>query len=121
MSNCATCMHGNEMNHPLTIEQRQLQGCGYLPLHPLARPWSGYHLGYRGDPATVCPGYTTSLPPVIEIAIARHWFSRGELSMFCDGERATDALKTGVNILDGAIAEMIEWRSTPKSKGGGAE
>lgn len=83
----------------------------------MVRPWSG--LGYRGDMPTVCPGYSTSLPEVIEIARARAHWAKGQLEAFCGGEPPTNDLMMGIEILDGAIASVLDWRSIPKDQGGG--
>jgi len=101
---------------------RQLAGCPYAAapapaLLPMVSPWCG--LGYKGPKPTVCPGYTTQLPEVIEGARARLYWSKGELSAFCDGAPPTDALRYAIEIAESAIADVIEWRATPKDRGGG--
>lgn len=105
------------------LQNRQLAGCAYAPapareLVPLVVPWSG--LGYKGEAPTVCPGYSTSLPVVIEAARARLSWSKGSLEAFCGGEPPTDALIAAIEICEGAIGEVLDWKATPKDQGGGA-
>lgn len=106
----------------LPLDRRQQLGCGYAPppsphLASIVRPWAG--LGYRGPRPTTCPGYTTNLPEVVEIARAhRHW-SKGSLEAFCGGP-PPEAVITGVEIFDAAMGELEAWRATPASQGGGA-
>jgi hypothetical protein len=72
--------------------------------------WSpaGMDFDWKGDPVA-CPGYTTNLPEVIEIARARvHAKEFGGLRDFCD-ETPSEALKQGVEILEGANNECQRW------------
>lgn len=115
MTKCDTCIAKR------SPEQRQLLGCAYTPppagrLSSFVKPWQG--LGYSGDEPSVCPGYTTQLPEVIEIARARLHWSKGSLAAFCPGEPPS-ALLIGIEILEGAVCELIDWKSTPKAQGGG--
>ncbi len=114
---CVTCMES------LSEEQRQLAGCGYAPQPPerlrvFVEPWAG--LGYTGPKPTVCPGYSTNLPEVIETARARLHWSKGELLSFTRGT-PSEALTTGIEFLEHAANEAHLWSITPRSKGGGAE
>lgn len=101
----------------LTEAARSQAGCGYAPTVERIYPWAG--LGYKGATPTVCPGYSTNLPEVIEVARARFHWTKGELSAFTHG-RATDALMIGIEILEGAVNECQAWCTTPRDKGGGA-
>ncbi len=116
MTKCETCMQSQ------SLQARQMHGCPWAPiaperLAPYVQPWNG--LGYAGDKPTACPGYTTNLPEVVEVARARLHWSKGQITAFCGGEQPTDALMIGVEILEGAIGEVITWSSTPRDKGGG--
>ena len=98
---------------------RQQWACGYelAPENGLVEAWSG--LGYKGDPPTVCPGYTTTLPETIEIARAWRWWDKGSLDSFCDREPINPALKIGIELFAGAVASFERWAMTPADKGGG--
>jgi hypothetical protein len=116
-SNCREC------RSRLSAESRQMAGCPYEPpvppdLAPIVRPWAG--LGYAGDMPSVCPGYSTTLPEAIEIARGRMHWSKGELGQFCGGQ-ASEAMIIGIEIAEAAGNEFQAWRTTPSSKGGGAD
>lgn len=71
----------------------------------------------HGAPS-VCPGYTTSLPEVIEIARGRLHWSKGSLGQFCRGQ-ASDAMLVGIEILEGASNACQAWCiDNPQKKGG---
>ena len=104
----------------LDEEQRQLAGCGYLPppreqLRKFVQAWGG--LGYSGPKPTVCPGYSTGLPETIEIARGRFHWNKGSLTDFC-GDKPTDAMLLGVEIVEGAINECQSWCMDNREKGG---
>lgn len=76
--------------------------CGYLP----KADRKGY--GFNGGPGTwppytVCPGYTTSLPQVFEVARARMWWDKGCLQLL--HKRPTDALLRGIEVLQCAASQ----------------
>ena len=114
-SKCETCMDRNP------LETRQILGCGYEPppderLRSVARIPT--LLGSSTDP-TVCPGYSTRLPEVIEVARARLHWSKGSLREFVGGN-PTDALVMGIEFLEGANNECEGWamRKENREKGG---
>lgn len=113
-SNCSDCMLAN------SLQTRQTLGCGYEPvaadeLSRLVRIMEP--LGSDIKPTT-CPGFTTRLPEVIEIARARLHWSKGELTSFCSGQ-ARGALLAGIEILEGATNETQMWCvENPVKKGG---
>jgi hypothetical protein len=116
-SKCETCMQS------MTTEARQLEGCGYEPppeekLRPFVNPSVG--LGYKGPNLTVCPGYSTSLPEVIEAARARmHWEKGGPHAIGVTDWR-DDPLAEAVEILESEISgDFRQWFALPASKGGG--
>jgi hypothetical protein len=112
-----------------TRAERQAIACGYEPLHPLSTAWIHEGMKIRivthddgtttSDRPKTCPGYTTTLPEVIEASQARLFFGKGELLAFTGGEPPTDALRASIVHLEIAAGEMQEWLLTPKSKGGG--
>lgn len=115
MTDCSKCMQA----YPLHI--RQGWACGHAPPAPpgvVVEAWSG--LGYKGDPPKTCPGYTTTLPEVIEIARAWRWWDKGQLAQFFD-EPPTDEIRLGVELFDGAVKALERWCTTPVDKGGGME
>jgi hypothetical protein len=99
---------------------RQFLGCGYAPPPKAGTPvdpWSAP----RGDRATVCPGYTTKLPEVIEAARARFHWEKGALGMFCEGELPTELLMRSIEILASASNDCSDYYMTPANKGGGGQ
>lgn len=110
-----------------TVEQRQQIGCGFEPLVQLRSQWTppssrlGFEgIDYKGSDPTMCPGYTTSLPEVREVANAHGWRELGELRSFCGG-KPTEQLVEGVGILAREVVRYQNWASTPTSEGGGRE
>lgn len=101
-------------------EQRQSIGCGYEPPIERAQTWSP-PMGakaYNGPAPTVCPGYTTSLPEVIETAVARVHWSNGNFD--ARDEQIEDLLNC-IIVLDGAYKSVERWLMTPSSEGGGGK
>lgn len=93
---------------------RQSMGCGYEPAHPgiEPRPWS--HAGFSGEQPKACPGFTTKLPEVIEIARVRMHAKNGMARDFLGGD-ATENVLRGIEILEGSDGEASCWR--PKDSG----
>ena len=97
---------------PTNSETSRLSwGCGYLPLpaenllrfRQIPKPD-----GFKGEP-TICPGYTTSLPEVIEIARARfHWKNGGPAAIGIT-DWVNHPLAIGIEILEGAANESERW------------
>jgi hypothetical protein len=93
-------------------EKRQQLGCGWEPRAELVqiRPWSPKSLdtNWKGKIET-CPGYTTALPEVIEIARARlHAKEFHSLREFCGGA-PSETVINGMEILEGATNECTRW------------
>jgi hypothetical protein len=116
-SKCETCMETQ------TNEQRQILGCGYVaPLDESRRRhipiWQGGSLpNYKGPKTTVCPGYSTALPEVIETVRAhRHW-SKGNYQV-ADRE-PRDAQVIALEIFDASLSEYQSWSMTSEEDGGG--
>jgi hypothetical protein len=104
-------------------QTRQLLGCGFEPppaehVRHLVQPWNG--LGYSGPKPTVCPGYSTHLPEVIEAARAWFHWNKGALNSFARGVPSA-ALIDCIEYLDAAVEECKTWCMTPTSKGGGRD
>jgi hypothetical protein len=123
LSDCTTCKTMKDK------QERQAIGCGWerpdelapvLTWSPTSLPGnSGWQIAndpLNPDPTT-CPGYSCSLPEVMEVARARvHWKEGGGLRDFSD-EPITDHLRVGVEILEGATQQMQRWATeNPESK-----
>ena len=82
---------------------RKMWHCGWLP----ATAWCG--IGFRlpvGAPEpTMCPGYTISLPEVIEAGRAMLWRNHGQLQELYDVP-ITQALRDCVDILNFEIKRV---------------
>lgn len=116
----ADCTKCKQMN---TSERRQYLGCGYEPpidrVHlTLWQPPNGPK-AYHGPDATVCAGYTTRLPEVIETSILRAHWENGSLRDACGGEQPTEETLALVLILSGSYNSLQRWMMTPSKDGGG--
>lgn len=114
------------------VQTRQGMGCAYEAPLPGALPWTppdgpaGYDLGEpteahpRGVRApTVCPGWTTRLPQIVEVTLARAHWDKGQLALFCGDDGVNDELLNAILILEGASNAVEHWLRTPADKGGG--
>lgn len=112
LGDCGKCMK------KMTAIDRRLMGCGYEPRSEHAAIWThhGADLGDDEQP-TVCSGFTTKLPGVVEISRARLHWSKGQLAEFCDG-KPTQALMRGIEILDQEYAMAQAWEMENPVKGG---
>ena len=104
--------------------QRQALGCGYEPpaddrIHLTVWQPPGGERGYRGDPLTVCAGYSCNLHEVIEAAIARKHWEHGAIVPACDGELPTEELLNSILVLDTESSALEGWLMTPAKDGGG--
>lgn len=99
LSDCSTCMHTT------TQTRRQEMGCGFEPPAPrplVVRPWR--HRAQTGPKATLCPGYTTRLPQVIETARMRFHWQNGAVP------RLSEPMQRAIEILDGAANELDAFK-----------
>ncbi len=83
---------------PDTLARRAL-GCGWLPESERVasdRPF---------PEASVCPGYTTRLPEVMEAARAMSWTKRGGLVPLYGNERLPPVAIDAIDVLEGACNE----------------
>ena len=102
---CSSCMKSTD---PI---RRQAMRCGFLPLvsHVGSMPTVGFPYGDDGR-ADVCPGYSTSLPEVIDTAEAYpHWKER-TLTEWLEGEPPTRETLHGLAVLGNAIGGFERWR-----------
>lgn len=111
---------------------RQSLGCGYEPTPapelvqvrtwqpPKGRTKSGDAIGYQHEEKpTTCPGYTTRLPEVYEVAIARRHWKQGALALHLGDAPATDQLMTAIVLLDNEFSALERYVLTPAADGGG--
>jgi len=97
----------------ISADNRALIGCGFLPASELARPWrhrGTLELNYP-EP-TICPGYSTKLPEVAEIARLRLHWSKGNVPL----ESLDDNIQRGVETLESSIGDMNDWCLRDKAK-----
>lgn len=90
---CEKCMRDQ------STEARRLMGCGYMADAPLP---AGRPPGYESD-LTVCMGYSTSLPEVIETSRARLWWDKGALRDWCEDEPPTPALRIAIEEMEAQV------------------
>lgn len=101
--------------------QRQSLGCGYEPrsdrVHlSVWQPPSGKN-GYSGPPLTACAGFTCNLPQVVETAMARVHWSKGNVAVLNPTEELLDCIV----ILEGQSNQLQAWLTTPAKEGGGMQ
>lgn len=96
-----TCDECKKRNHVTT---RQNLACGYEARVDNATPWHPLYWLRQGLTLEHCPGYTTTLPEVLEVLDAYPHWEAGTLTDLLDGDRAPGALlralvamKAGVN------------------------
>lgn len=115
LRDCKTCMKER------SVESRQMMGCGYEKPSPFAAPWS--HTAFKrpadADPdrpyPTVCAGYTTKLPEVVEAARA-HFHSERETFSSLVGKRATPHLMTCIELMASEVNAVQAWSMRDKTK-----
>lgn len=94
-------------------QSRQYLACAYEPRVEGARAWQ--HQGYEGPEPETCPGYTTKLPEVREVAEARFYLHKGSLSLLVRGE-LSDSLRDGIAILECAEGDVTRWAANNPEK-----
>lgn len=108
ISNCEECKAS------LAQLPRQAIGCGYEPKTKLIQI-NMWHPppAFSGPDPTVCAGYSTALPEVLETELARAHWSKGQ------NIGDSEDLQHAVVILDGSFSELQSWLMTPAKEGGG--
>lgn len=89
----------------MQTETRQAMGCGYEPATAGAQSWAPASWADRGLSTTACPGYTTSLPAVLEIVEAYPQWERGTLTEALDGEPPTANALTHLMVFQAGLRE----------------
>lgn len=112
---CDSCMKSRSK------EDRQLDACGLEP--PAADGVAVDHPerirhAWEKDIPEVCPGYTCSLPEVLETSYALSFKRDGELTQFLEGEYASPELRHAMTVLESEIARMQEWSARTPDKDG---
>lgn len=111
--NCEECRRN------VTAAIRQDLGCVYEPR--IERPgsvWAPQSWIDRGVATTVCPGYTTSLPAVVEVIDAHAQWKAGYLTEALDGEAPSSVALECLTALEGGINEHQADTIRRKSKAG---
>lgn len=86
-------------------------GCGYEPALDRTKHMLTMWQPPQGE-ATVCAGYTTSLPEVREVALMyRHW-KTGNLAVACPAP--TEELLALIVMLDSEVNALDVWRLEEK-------
>jgi hypothetical protein len=107
LSNCDDCMSTT------TSIERQHMGCGFEPMLEVSRPFAP-----RGVPCkvTVCPGYSTRLPEVIEVSRAYLHWDKGTMRERFAGAEPTPALLDGLELLQGSVRALESYLATPEKE-----
>ena len=96
-----------------------MQRCGFLPRvsHVGSLPTSGFPFG-EDDRTDVCPGYSTSLPEVVEVAVAYPQYRARYLAEFL-GESPAPEFLYGCATLERAhsVWEADRMRKREASRG----
>jgi hypothetical protein len=99
----------------LSADNRAQLGCVFEPVLVQATPWSPLALNPawkgidgKGEPPTVCPGYTTTLPDVVEVARGRVHWQKNSLRDFCGGAPNEQMLAL-IELLEGETNEVDRW------------
>ena len=80
-------------------------GCGWLPESERYGV-----LRHRDSPeATICVGYTTRMPRVLEAARALVWRNDGVLRDMYDGEPLTDVLRNSLDIMAAEVRRVEKY------------
>lgn len=107
---CDACMERT------TYQIRQRMRCGYLP--------DGEHIddsmrwipdGMSAKDVTICPGYTTTLPEVIDAIANYHHYETGQITEACGGPPAPSLLHV-ISILKGAVLSKDAYRMREQAK-----
>lgn len=91
------------------VTTRQHMRCAYLPAVDDARAWMPPSWRDRPDAVSLstCPGYTTALPAVIEVAMAHPQWKAGALTAYLDGEPPTPQALDVLSLYD---VGLEEWK-----------
>jgi len=112
----------------VSAPMRQAMGCAFLdPIRDdrgeLSVPHAIWkHEGDKSAGQTICPGYTTNLPDVIDIARAHQHWTKGELGTVLGGaDGLPPVLADGIGQIDESVQRLDGWRMSASNKKGGAQ
>ncbi len=99
---CSACMkkYGADVRREL--------GCGFEHDRK-GRSFVWNHEGNPGEPPTMCPGYTTKLPMVREVAASYIHWEKGTLEQRFRGHELPEPLLDALEILHGNVSEVQSW------------
>jgi len=99
---CETCTKKYGYNH------RRFMRCGYVPVADWRKAGAdaGYLAGCPIREPDTCPGYTTKLAEVAEVATAWAWWEKGQLGMRAD---VPNALAELVSLFNGEIVSARSY------------
>ena len=99
----------------MNVETRMDLGCGWEPARAGAQPWSPASWASRGSDVSTCPGYTASLPEVVEVVGAYPHYEHGYLAEYLDGATPTpvalDCLAVFHYALEGHRGDVMRERA----------
>jgi hypothetical protein len=85
---------------------RREMGCGWMPpSESTMLLWTGPKRSLEGQ-VTVCPGYTTRLPDVVDVARLLWWIEHGTVQR----DALAPVVVTGIDVLRSSIAECEQFR-----------
>jgi hypothetical protein len=89
--------------------QRRDMGCGWLATSWVGEPapWSWKHPSGAGPRCVTCPGFTTELPEVIEVASLFVHYESNQVIDALGGERPAPATFDGFAILKRACGALM--------------
>lgn len=105
MYDCQTCKRA------LSRAERSRLGCAYVAGSTGASPVRGASVE-----ATVCPGYSVSLPVVQEVASCRAHWDKGSLSARLQEYEPTGVLMDLVEVAAGALGSCESYFMKPKDE-----
>lgn len=101
---CDECKKRND------VTTRQQLACGFEPTTDGAKPWHPRYFVIAGQDLETCPGYTASLPEVLETLDAFPHWEAGTLDDLLDGARAPKALLRALVAMKDGVNEFQEAR-----------
>lgn len=118
LSDCGKCME------TIDLSTRVYMRCGYepaAPAHIVTQPYRPPGFKPRDekhDEPFVCPGYTTSLPEVLETSFARMHYKNNALGAWLAGDDVHEQQLRAIELLECASNECEHLRMTPAKEGG---
>lgn len=108
LKDCSKCQRDQ------SLQMRQTLGCAYESSVTPSFPWR--HAGDDGPKLSVCPGYSTKLPEVIEAAAAYQHWEKGTLDHRFRGYELTERLMDALEILGANVGAVQSWALRKRSE-----